>query len=74
MSSYYMPKASDFRLSRKWTSAIIDAMDAGELDPRAVADMCLGALSEADVKLMCQSNDMCYLDPDREPDEDGEPE
>ena len=58
-----MPKASDYRLSRPWTSAVIDAMDEGTLDPRAVADMCLGALSETDVKLMCQANDMCFLDP-----------
>jgi hypothetical protein len=56
--SYYMPTAQDFRLSRPWTSALIDDMDNGLLDAKQLFEMCMGTMSEADVKLMCQSNDI----------------
>lgn len=44
----------------------MDAMDDGTLDARAVADMCLGYMSEYDVEDMCHANDLKELDPDHD--------
>jgi len=52
--------------TRKWTKLIMDAMDEGGLDPRTVADMCLGYMSEFDVADMASSNDLETLDPEYE--------
>lgn len=52
--------------TRKWTRLLMDAMDDGTLDARAVADMCLGYMSEYDVEDMCHANDLKELDPDHD--------
>lgn len=43
----------------------LEAMDGGLLDPRTVAEMCLGWLSEDEVEEMCHSNDL-FQDEDDE--------
>jgi hypothetical protein len=48
----------DHRKTRPETCRLIDMMDEGVLDARAVADMALSWLSENDVKLMMQANDI----------------
>lgn len=48
---------------RKWTKLVMEAMEDGVLDSRAVADMCLRYMSEADVDDMCRANDLRMLDP-----------
>lgn len=54
---------------RQTTCRIMDLMDEGVLDPRAVADMCLNWLSEADVHEMARRNDL-PLNEDYEDDND----
>lgn len=46
------------RPSRQFTGRLMDAMDEGILDARAVADMALNWLSEADVEQMVFRNDL----------------
>jgi hypothetical protein len=46
-------------------------MDDGVMDPKAVAEMCLAYMSEADVEDMMRSNDL-LLDEDEDED-DGQP-
>ena len=46
---------------RKYTVALLEAMDAGMLDPKQVAEMCLGAMSDDDVGDMCQANELGEL-------------
>jgi hypothetical protein len=46
-------------------------MDDGVMDPKAVAEMCLAYMSEADVEDMMRSNDL-LLDEDEE--DDGQPD
>ncbi len=47
---------------RPETTRLIDMMDSGEIDARAVADMALSWLSESDVKGMMQANDIPTTD------------
>jgi hypothetical protein len=46
------------RKTRPETCKLIDMMDEGVIDARAVADMALSWLSEDDVKRMMQANDI----------------
>ena len=58
---------------RPETTRLIDMMDGGEIDARAVADMALSWLSESDVKGMMQANDIPttdQADEDEEADEE----
>ena len=57
---------------RPATTRLMDMMDNGEIDARAVADMALSWLSEIDVKEMMQANDLVEDDSDEE--EDGQPD
>jgi len=56
---------------RKCTVALLEMMDDGVMDPKAVAEMCLAYMSEADVEDMMRSNDL-LLDEDEE--DDGQPD
>ena len=60
----------DQRKSRKWTCLVIDAMDQGFLDPRAVAEMCMSYMSEADVEDMCVCNELRGIDPELDEEND----
>ena len=64
-----MPFDSYTRM-RPATSKLIDMMDAGEIDPRAVADMALSWLSESSVHEMMLANDLVEDEEDDEPDVD----
>jgi len=55
---------------REATCKMLDMMDEGLLDPRAVADMCLSWMSESSVHEMMLANDL-VID---EEDEEGEDE
>ena len=57
--------------SRPATTRLLDMMDNGEIDVRAVADMALMWLAESDVKEMMLANDLVETD---EEDEDGQPD
>ena len=61
---------------RPATSKLIDMMDAGEIDARAVADMALSWLSESSVAEMMLANDLVEdEEEDEEEDEgDGQPD
>jgi hypothetical protein len=59
----------DHRKVRPETSRLIDMMDEGLLDARAVADMALSWLSEDDVKGMMQANDIPTTDQAEDEDE-----
>ena len=54
---------------RPATCRLLDMMDNGEIDPRAVADMALSWLSESSVKEMMLANDLVETD-DKDEDED----
>jgi len=56
---------------RPATTRLMDMMDAGEIDARAVADMALMWLSESSVAEMMQANDIVQedLEDDGQPDE-----
>ena len=56
---------------RKCTIALLEMMDDSVMDPKAVAEMCLAYMSEADVEDMMRSNDL-LLDEDEDED-DGQP-
>jgi hypothetical protein len=45
-------------MTRKCTIALLEMMDDGVMDPKAVAEMCLAYMSEADVEDMMHSNDL----------------
>jgi hypothetical protein len=45
-------------MTRKCTIALLEMMDDGVMDPKAVAEMCLAYMSEADVEDMMRSNDL----------------
>jgi hypothetical protein len=45
-------------INREYTNKLMNAIDEGLIDPRAVADMCLMWMSERDVKEMYLSNDV----------------
>lgn len=48
-------------MSREITNRVIALMDEGVLLPEQIALMCLGFMSEDDVKEMVQSNDLGEL-------------
>ena len=58
---------------RKYTTMIMDMMDEGVLDPKAVADMCLAYMSESEVEDMCRDNDL-LPEEDEDEDYDGQPD
>ncbi len=60
------------RQTRPETNRLIDMLDEGILDARAVADMALSWLSENDVKLMMQANDIPATDQEDEDEEEEE--
>jgi hypothetical protein len=63
----------DARDARPWTNKVLEAMNEGVLHPEWVATICLGWLSEADVKEMCQANDIAdFLGDESRLDEDEE--
>ena len=49
------------RKTREYTTAVLDALDQGVLDPRAVVEMCLSYMSESEVRDMCRCNDLGFL-------------
>ena len=57
---------------RPSTSRLMDMMDAGEIDARAVADMALQWLSESSVAEMMLANDLVEDEEDEE--DDGQPD
>jgi hypothetical protein len=67
---------------RKYTTALLEMMDDGVMDAKAVAEMCLAYMSEADVEDMMRGNDLLLeeddedLDPDFDVDTDydGQPD
>ena len=60
---------------RKYTTMVLDMMDEGVMDPKAIAEMCLAYMSEADVEDMCRSNDILPEDEYEDEDEyDGQPD
>jgi hypothetical protein len=59
----------DHRKVRPETTRLIEMMDEGLLDARAVADMALSWLSESDVKGMMQANDIPTTDQAEDDDE-----
>jgi hypothetical protein len=65
----------DHRKVRPATNRLIDMMDEGLIDARAVADMALSWLSESDVAEMMKANDLVEYDEDEDEDEyDGQPD
>lgn len=54
---------------RDITNRVIEAMDEGILDPRVVADACLGAMSEDEVAEMAHANELFSYDEDDDDDE-----
>ena len=55
---------------RPATTKLIDMMDEGLIDARAVADMCLGWLSESSVHEMMLANDLVEDEAEDEPEEE----
>ena len=51
---------------REFTLKLMRAMDDGIILPTTVADMCLAYMSEADVKDMCEYNDVFQEDENEE--------
>ena len=45
-------------MTRKYTRMILDMMEDGVMSSEAIAEMCLGFMSEADVEEMCRANDL----------------
>ena len=57
---------------REWSCKLLEAMDEGILDPKAIAEMAIGFMSEDDVKAMCYANqlrDVLFGEEDEEEDE-----
>jgi hypothetical protein len=50
------------RQTRPATNRLIDMLDEGVIDARAVADMALAFMSESEVKQMMQANDIPTTD------------
>jgi len=59
---------------RPETTRLIEMMDEGMIDARAVADMALSWLSESDVKGMMQANDIPTTDQAVDEDEEADEE
>jgi hypothetical protein len=60
------------RQTRPETNRLIDMLDEGLLDARAVADMALAFMSEHEVKQMMQANDIPTTDQEDEDEEEEE--
>jgi hypothetical protein len=60
------------RQTRPETNRLIDMLDEGMLDARAVADMALAFMSESEVKQMMQANDIPTTDQAEDEDEEEE--
>lgn len=58
------------RQTRPETNRLIDMLDEGMLDARAVADMALAFMSESEVKQMMQANDIPTTDQAEDEDEE----
>jgi hypothetical protein len=58
------------RQTRPETNRLIDMLDEGLLDARAVADMALAFMSEHEVKQMMQANDIPTTDQEDEDEEE----
>ncbi len=58
------------RQTRPETNRLIDMLDEGILDARAVADMALAFMSEHEVKQMMQANDIPTTDQDEDEEEE----
>ena len=56
---------------RKCTTALLEMMDDGVMDAKAVAEMCLAYMSEDDVEDMMRSNDLLS---DEDEEDDGQPD
>ena len=61
-----------YRKVREATCKMLDMMDEGLLDPRAVADMCLSWMSESSVHEMMLANDLVEDEPEDEPEDEEE--
>ena len=48
--------------SRKATTKILEAMDAGTLDPKTVAEACLTYMSEDDVSDMLEAEELLVVE------------
>ena len=62
------------RQTRPETNRLIDMLDEGMLDARAVADMALAFMSESEVKQMMQANDIPTTDQAEDEDEEADEE
>ena len=62
------------RKVREATCKMLDMMDEGLLDPRAVADMCLSWMSEASVHEMMLANDLVEDEAEDEEEEEWTPD
>jgi hypothetical protein len=62
------------RQTRPATNRLIDMMDEGLIDARAVADMALSWLSESSVHEMMLANDLVEEEPEDEEEEEWTPE
>jgi hypothetical protein len=58
------------RQTRPETNRLIDMLDEGMIDARAVADMALAFMSEHEVKQMMQANDIPTTDQEDEDEEE----
>ena len=56
---------------RKYTTMVLDMIDEGIIDARAVAEMCLAYMSESEVEDMCRDADLL---PEEDEDYDGQPD
>ena len=54
---------------RKYTTSLLEMMDDGVMDAKAVAEMCLAYMSEDDVEDMMRGNDLLLDEED-----DGQPD
>jgi hypothetical protein len=62
------------RQTRPETNRLIDMLDEGIIDARAVADMALSFMSEHEVKQMMQANDIPTTDQAEDEDEEADEE
>jgi hypothetical protein len=58
------------RQTRPETNRLIDMLDEGMIDARAVADMALAFMSESEVKQMMQANDIPTTDQSEDEDDE----
>ena len=52
----------NYRVSRKNTAAVLEIMEQGLVSAKAVAELCLSFMSEADVTEMLEANDIDIRD------------